>query len=355
MLAHELRNPLAPISNALEILRLSGGNQTSVAPATEVMHRQLGQMVHLIDDLLDVSRISQGKIELRREPIELASAVNQAVEASRSRFEESGVTLTITVALKPIYLDADPTRISQVIGNLLNNAAKFTPRGGQVWLIAERDRGQAVIRVRDTGIGIAPDQLQRVFDLFMQGDTTLERSQSGLGIGLALAKTLVEHHGGTIEVHSPGLGQGSEFVVRLPVLLELPKSLPSEPGPDTRAVRHKVLVVDDNHDSAESLAILLEIRGHEVRMAHDGIEAVEVAAKFQPDVVLLDIGLPKLNGYEAGRRIRELPGGKEILLVALTGFGQEADRSRSAESGFDAHFVKPVDHEALSRLMADSG
>lgn len=264
--------------------------------------------------------------------------------------------LTVTLPQQPVYLNADPTRLAQVVGNLLNNACKFNDKGGRIWLTVERDGGQAVIRVRDSGIGIAADQLPRIFDLFMQVDTSLERSVSGLGIGLALVKTLVEMHGGTVEVHSEGVGRGSEFVARLPALVESaqpPLELSnSKPPPMTS---RRILVVDDNRDSATSLAMLMELTGNETHTAHDGEEAVEAAATFRPDVILLDIGLPKLNGYEAGRKIRQQPWSKGMVLVALTGWGQEEDRQRSREAGFDGHLVKPVDLSDLEKLLAELG
>jgi PAS domain S-box-containing protein len=354
MLAHELRNPLAPIRNAVEILRRSGTDEATIDRMTDVMRRQLAHMVRLIDDLLDVSRVSLGKIELRQGPVDLASIVKHAVELSRILMEKGGVHLTVSLPDEPTYIHADATRMTQVIGNLLNNAVKFTPTGGEVSLILARVDGYAVIRVRDTGIGIAPDHLRHVFDMFMQADTTLERTKSGLGIGLTLAKTLVELHGGTIEAYSPGVNRGTEMVVRIPAG-ETPPATPASEASDsqTSSRARRVLVVDDNHDSAESLEILLQLSGHHVRIAHDGLEAVTAAASFLPDVVVLDIGLPKLNGYEAARRIRALPSGTHLKLVALTGWGQDSDRQRSAASGFDFHLVKPVDHEVLLKLIAD--
>jgi PAS domain S-box-containing protein len=353
MLAHELRNPLAPIRHAVQVMRLTGGNGEVVATTSEMMERQLGQLVRLVDDLLDVSRISRGKIELRERRIEVASAVNHAVEAIRSQLQGMGHHLSVTLPPKPIYLNADPTRLAQVVGNLLNNACKFTDKGGRIWLTVERESGQAVIRVRDSGIGIAADQLPRIFEMFVQVDTSLERSVSGLGIGLTLVKCLVEMHGGTVEGHSGGIGQGSEFVVRLPIIVETPQP-PREPTisePATPTAR-RILVVDDNRDATDSLAMLLNLTGNQTHIAHDGLEAVEAAATFRPDVVLLDIGLPKLNGYEACRRIREEPWGKDMVLVALTGWGQEEDRQKSKEAGFDGHLVKPVDLGALMHLFA---
>ena len=356
MLAHELRNPLAPIRNALQIIRLTGMDGQAVRAASQMMERQVGQMVRLVDDLLDVSRISRGKVELRRGRIELSSSIRHAVEAVRSLYQDMNHELTVTLPPLPVYLDADPTRLAQVVGNLLTNACKFTDKGGRISLTVEREGEQAVIRVRDSGIGIAADQLPRVFDMFVQADTRLERSVSGLGIGLTLVKSLVEMHGGTVEASSEGIGKGCEFVVRLPILVEpltppLPEPTADEPTPTTS---RRILVVDDNRDAAKSLAMLLKITGNETHIAHDGLEAVEAAAKFRPEVVLLDIGLPKLNGYEACRRIREQPWGKSIVVVALTGWGQEEDREKSRNAGFNSHMVKPVDYAALVKLLAET-
>ena len=354
MLAHELRNPLAPIRNALQIMRLTGGDSQTVQLASEMMERQTGQMVRLVDDLLDVSRISRGTIELRRGRIELASTIRHAVEAVRPLYKEMNHELTVTLPPQPIYLNADPTRLAQVVGNLLNNASKFTDRGGRISLTVGREREEAVIRVRDSGIGIAPEDLHRVFNMFVQVDTSLERSVSGLGIGLTLVKNLVEMHGGTVEAKSGGNGQGSEFVVRLPIMVELLKPVPPETtgSEPTTTTARRILVVDDNRDSATSLAMLLKLTGNETNIAYDGLEAVESAATFKPDVVLCDIGLPKLNGYETCRRIREQPWGKNILMIALTGWGQEEDREKSRDAGFNSHMVKPVDFDALMKLLA---
>jgi K+-sensing histidine kinase KdpD len=321
MLAHELRSPLAPISNALQILQFTGGDRETSQAAMDMMNRQVSQIVRLIDDLLDMSRISRGKIELKKERIELASVVHHAVEAIRPLCGGMGHELTLTVPPQPIFLNGDPTRLAQVVGNLLNNACKFTSRDGRIWLTVEREGPHAVIRVRDTGIGIAAEQLPGIFKMFTQVDTSLERSRGGLGIGLTLVKNLVEMHDGTVEACSPGIGKGSEFAVRLPVLTEPPMPPPREPTGVKQAarVKRRILVVDDNQDSAHSLALLLKLAGHEAHIANDGVEAVEAAAKFQPDVILLDIGLPKLNGYEAARRIREQRGEKGLVIVALTG------------------------------------
>ena len=360
MLAHELRNPLAPMRNALQIMRLTANSEVprpedeAIKSASAMMDRQVSQMVRLVDDLLDVSRISRGKIELRKALIELASAIHHAVEAALPQYKSMGHTLTVTLSREPIYINADPTRLAQVLGNLLSNACKYTHKGGQMLLTAERDGRQVVIELKDNGIGIASEELPRIFEMFVQIDTSLERSVSGLGIGLTLVKSLVEMHEGTVHVHSAGLGQGSEFVVRLPIVIEQPRApLPvlSADQPHGKNGR-RILVVDDNEDSASSLAGLLKLTGHQTQTASDGLEAVAVTLVFLPEVVLLDIGLPGLNGYDACRQIRAQPGGARLLLIALTGWGQDEDRRKSQEAGFDAHLVKPVDHGQLMKLLA---
>lgn len=355
MLAHELRNPLAPIRNGLQILRLKGDGDAEEKSTFGMMERQMGQMTRLIDDLLDVSRISRGKIELKRGRIDLASTINHAIEAARPLYDRMDQSLTVALPPTPIYLNADPTRLAQVIGNLLTNASKFTERDGRISLSVECEGNDAVMRVKDNGIGIAVEQLPRIFEMFTQIDTSLERSQGGLGIGLTLVKSLVELHGGTVHAHSEGIGRGTEFVVRLPVLTE-PAEVPQQTTTEGTelTVSRRILVVDDNRDSADSLAIVLRMLGHEVQTAHDGLQAVEADAAFLPDVILLDIGLPKLNGYEAARRIREQQGDRKLLMVALTGWGQETDRIASEKAGFDAHMVKPADLDALGRLLAGS-
>ncbi|MGH7725629.1 MAG: ATP-binding response regulator [Candidatus Eiseniibacteriota bacterium] len=357
MLAHELRNPLAPIGNALKVLRKAQGNREAVESATEMMERQVAQMVRLVDDLLDASRVSRGRIELRRSRIDLLSAVNDAVEASRELCRSLNHELEVLLPDGPLHLEADPLRLTQVVGNLLNNACKFTNQGGHIRLTVAREGNEAVIRVRDNGIGIAADQRTCIFDMFMQVDTSLERTVSGLGIGLTLVKNLVELHGGTVEVESGGPGQGSEFIVRLPISVDAAKA-PESPEAATPAPRPavvkgcRILVVEDNQDSAASLAMFLKLSGNETLIACDGLEAVESTEAFRPDVVLLDLGLPRLNGYEVARKIREQPWGRDIVLVALTGWGQDADRAKSQEAGFDAHLVKPVDFGALTKLLA---
>jgi PAS domain S-box-containing protein len=360
MLAHELRNPLAPIRNAAQGLRLMKDAGEAVQSASAMMERQVGQMVRLVDDLLDVSRITRGKIELRRGRVELASIIHLAAEAARPLAESMGHNLTVALPTEPIYLNADPTRLAQAVGNLLTNACKFTNKGGHISVTVEavsgeRERPEAAIRVQDNGIGIPADKLPHIFDLFMQVDTTLERSISGLGIGLTLVKNLVEMHGGTVEVRSAGVGQGSEFLVRLPILAGTPEPPPSPLAPDPSPLikGRRILIVDDNRDSAASLAMLLKLTGNETYTAFDGLEAVKAAAMFRPDMAVLDIGLPKLNGYEAARKIREQPEGKKMVLVALTGWGQDEDRRKSTEAGFDGHIVKPVDYITLMKLLAE--
>jgi PAS domain S-box-containing protein len=350
-LAHELRNPLAPIRNGLQILRLANGGRAA-EQARAMMERQLAQMVHLVDDLLDLSRISRGKIELRKERVELAKVVQQAVETSRPQIEANGHDLAIILPPGPVYVDADVTRLAQVFSNLLNNAAKYTERGGRVELAVRRQGGEVVVSVKDNGVGIPAPMLPRVFEMFTQVDRHLERSQGGLGIGLSIVKKLVEMHGGSVGVASDGPGTGSEFTVRLPAVQAVAEATGGGEGPARPSHRCRVLVADDNEDAATSLAMMLNLLGNEARTAHDGLEALDVAAAFRPDLILLDIGMPRLNGHEAAKRIRAQPWGKGVVLVALTGWGQEEDRRKSAEAGFDAHVVKPIDPAALEKLLA---
>ncbi len=359
MLAHELRNPLAPIRNAGHVLRLATDNREVVRSAAEMVERQIGHLVRLVDDLLDVTRINRGKIELRPERIELAPVVNHVVEAAQVFIRCMDHAVTVSLPSHPVYLNADPIRLAQIIGNLLNNACKFTDSRGSIALAVDVEGGEghrpeAVIRIRDNGIGIPAEHRRRIFEMFTQVDTSLERSRDGLGIGLALAKHLVEMHGGTLDANSEGVGLGSEFVLRLPILVDAPTpSAPDSLGTESPPARRTILVVDDNQDSAISLAMLLEVNGHQTHTAYDGAQAVEAAATLQPDVVLLDIGMPMMNGYEACRRIRAAPGGKNVLLVALTGWGQDQDRQRTHEAGFDHHLVKPVDPQALMQLIRE--
>ena len=353
ILAHELRNPLAPLRNSLEIMRLAPNDSQSMERAREIMTRQLAQMVHLIDDLLDVSRISRGKVVLRREQAALGPIVQQAIETNLPLIESTSQRLTIEIPAEPILVDADPTRLAQVFANLLNNAAKYSEQGGEVALAVEREGAWAVVRVRDTGVGIPPEMLSRVFDMFLQVDRSLEKAQGGLGVGLSLVKGLVELHGGTVEARSKGLGQGSEFVVRLPIVSARP-ARPAHPAhrrPAVAPARRRVLVVDDNRDAATSLAVVLDALNYETRTAFDGADAIRAAADFRPAVVLLDIGMPRLNGYEVCRRMRQKPWGRNIHIGALTGWGRDLDQERSKPAGFDFYLVKPVDPHALSRLL----
>jgi PAS domain S-box-containing protein len=352
-LAHELRNPLAPIRNGLELIKLASGRAATVEKARSMMERQVTQMVRLIDDLMDVSRISTGKLELRKERVPLASVLNSAVETSRPLIEKMGHELTITLPEQPLMVDADMTRLAQVFLNLLNNAAKYSDRGGRIQLNVERQGSDVVVTVKDTGIGLAADQLPHIFEMFTQVDRSLEKSQGGLGIGLTLVRRLVEMHGGTVGARSEGPGKGSEFVVRLPVVVDV--SRPQESGGELEQPvksSYRILVVDDNREGADSLSEILRIMGNDTRTAYDGRQGVDVARKFLPNVVLFDIGLPELNGYEACRRIREQPWGKNIVLIAVTGWGRDDDRRRSREAGFDHHLVKPVDPQALMKMVA---
>lgn len=351
LLAHELRNPLAPIRNGLQVLRMARNEETRIG-AQEMMDRQLTHMVRLIDDLLDVSRLSRNKMELRRTRVSLAEVVSSAVETVRPLIEEAGQELIISVPESPIPLDADPTRLSQVFSNLLNNSAKYTEDGGKIWVSTERKDGEVVLAVRDTGIGIPKDSLGTIFDMFSQVNRSLERSTGGLGIGLALVKGLVEMHGGTVMAESDGEGKGSLFTVTLPVVAT--QQEPANAVPDagqTSPPRHRILVVDDNCDSAISMSMMLKLLGHDVQTAHDGVEAIEVAGTFRPEVILMDVGMPKLNGYEATRRIREQPWGRDIKIIALTGWGQDDDRNQSKSAGCNGHLVKPMNLADLEKLL----
>ena len=354
-LAHELRNPLAPLSNSLEILKRSAPAGQATPQALETMNRQLAQLVRLVDDLLDLSRITHNRLELRKSQVELGSVINQAVEAARPLAESMGHEIRVVTNEQPIYLDGDAARLAQVFGNLLNNSAKYTDPGGRIEIKAEHQGTEAVVTVKDNGAGIPPDKLDSIFEMFSQVQDSLEHSQGGLGIGLTLVRRLVQMHGGSVQARSAGVGKGSEFEVRLPIL-EAPTTPKPEPSATKEsATTHRILVVDDNHDSADSLAMLLTITGNETFIAHDGAAALDAASEHRPDVVLLDIGLPTLNGYEVARRIRSEPWGKEIVLIALTGWGQEEDRRKSQEAGFDGHLVKPVNYPALMTLLTSLG
>ena len=351
-LAHELRNPLAPLRNGLQVMKLSGNDAKAVETSRVMMERQLEQMVRLIDDLMDVNRISRGKIDLRRQRVDVSRVITQAVETSHPLIEAGEHALTVDLPRGPLVVDGDETRLAQVLSNLLNNAAKYTEPCGSIRIAAERHKGEAVISVKDTGVGIPKTMLPRIFDLFTQVDKSLDRSQGGVGIGLSLVKGLVELHGGQVEARSEGQGKGSEFIVRLPVVDEAADPAPKpEKSMTGQLGGYRVLVADDNVDSATSLAMLLRLMGNEVHTAHDGLQAVEVARDLQPDLALLDIGMPRLNGYETCQRIREESGGRKVMMVALTGWGQDEDIRRSHLAGFDRHLVKPVEPAALEKLL----
>ena len=353
-LAHELRNPLAPVRNAIHILRARMPPTPQLQWARDVIDRQVTQMTRLIDDLMDVSRITRGTFELRREHVALDEVIRVAVETSRPIIEASGHELVMGLPQEPITLHADVIRLAQVFSNLLNNAAKYTGPGGRIAVTAERDGNTVAVAVQDSGIGIPADMLTEVFEPFTQLDNSLERTRGGLGIGLALAKRLAEMHGGGIEAHSAGPGQGSRFVVRLPASAQQSVARPTVlegPGPVSAVGHHRILGADDNYDSATSLSILLNDAGYDIRTAGDGVQALETAAQFRPDIALLDIGMPKLNGYEVARQIRNQAWGRHVLLVALTGWGGADHRQQTTQAGFDHHLTKPVDPAALTRLL----
>ena len=352
-LAHELRSPLAPLANMLEILKRAGGDPDVVQRAHEVMERQLGQLIRLVDDLLDLNRITHNRLELRHSDVELSSVIHQAVEACRPFADSAGHDLRVTLPAEPIHVRADPARLAQVVGNLLNNSCKYTRPGGKIWVNAECRGAEAVLTIKDTGIGIPPDKLDSIFDMFTQVGRSTERAHGGLGIGLTLVKRLVQMHGGSVEAHSDGEGHGSEFVVRLPIVVTVSAAVtPRSTASNEALTSRRILVVDDNEDSAASLATLLKMTGNETFTAHDGVDALEAIEARRPDVVLLDIGLPRLNGRDVCRRIRQQPWGRNVVVVALTGWGQEEDQRRSLEAGFDGHLVKPVDYAKLIALLS---
>jgi PAS domain S-box-containing protein len=354
MLAHELRNPLAPIRTAVQVLHLKGSPVPDARWSRAIIERQVQHLTRLVDDLLDISRITRNKLVLRRSRIELAEVITGAVESSRPLIEQYGHKLTVSLAPEPVYLDGDPVRLSQIFQNLLNNAAKYTERSGRISLTAERQDEVVVVRVEDTGVGIPPDTLPRLFEMFYQVDRSLERPQSGLGVGLALVRRLVEAHGGRVEARSEGVGKGSEFIVQLPVLTE-PAAVPvPQAGSDERntVTGLRILVADDSRDSADLFAMFLKMMGNEVETAYDGVAAVEAAERFRPDAALLDIGMPRLNGEDVCRRIRSTSWGHGAVLIAVTGWDNEENRRRIVDAGFDAHLVNPVDPSAVVDLLA---
>jgi signal transduction histidine kinase/ActR/RegA family two-component response regulator len=359
MLAHELRNPLAPIANATQLLRLAGDDASMRCNARNLIERQIAHLVRLVDDLLDVSRVSRGKIALQMMPIDLAAVVRHAVETIRPLIDSRRHQLKVLLPSDSVRVDGDFVRLAQVVSNLLTNAAKYTDEGGKIEIVLETTKpaggrpGEAVIRVRDNGRGIDPPALASLFDLFYQVAQNIDRAEGGLGIGLSLVRSLVEMHGGSVAANSDGHGRGSEFTVRLPLILDAPKPFPvaTEPLPSVR--RGRILVVDDNRDSAESMASILRIDGHEVSIAFDGRKAIEVAERDRPNVILLDIGLPRLNGYDACRVIRE-SGLDKVFVIAMSGYGQNEDRQRSQMACFNAYLVKPIEFDALRVLIAEA-
>ncbi len=358
MLAHELRNPLAPIRNAVQILRIRAPQDPQLRSTGDMIGRQVRHLARLVDDLLDVSRVTQGKVLLRREPVELSQVVSDGIELAQPFVEAKGHSLTVDVeSARGLMVMGDATRIAQIVGNLLDNAAKYTEEGGRIGVHAMREGDRAVVRVTDNGVGIAGELLPRIFDLFTQAEQSLDRAQGGLGIGLSLVRTMVELHGGTVEAKSAGLGAGSEFIVRLPiadVAAATVKSPERKPAAEaaTSARSRRVLIVEDNVDSAESLKTLLELDGHDVRAVHEGASALAMVESFAPDIALLDLGLPLMNGFDLARSLRALPSTRDATLIALTGYGQSEDRKKSKDAGFDHHMVKPVDPVKLAAIVA---
>ncbi|HTW38495.1 MAG TPA: response regulator [Steroidobacteraceae bacterium] len=353
-LAHELRNPLAPIRSAVQIMRMAEGDQATTSAARAIIERQLKHLVRLIDDLMDVSRLTRGKLELRKERVDLATVLQIAVEINRPLLESKQQHVTVELPPGPLLVEADTTRLAQVFANLLNNGAKYSDAWTDIAIRAAREGSQAVVRVYDRGIGVQGDMLERIFDMFTQVERPHPSPHDGLGVGLTLVKRLVELHGGTVSAYSDGPGSGSCFTVRLNLLPSLDEE--AHPVAPTSASlegppRARILVADDNYDAAQSLALMLGIDGHEVRTASDGLEALRVAEEFRPQLVLLDIGMPKLDGYETARRLRERPWSRATRLFALTGWGQEEDRERARQAGFDRHLVKPVDPDELTELL----
>lgn len=369
-LAHELRNPLAPIRSGLEVIRQNGANHPKFNETLDILERQTNQIVHLVDDLLDISRISQGKIKLRKERIELKVAVEMALETSKALIDEAENELTIALPNEPIFLDADLTRIAQILLNILNNAAKYSRPGGKISLVGSKEENQAQIVIKDTGLGIAPEMIPKIFDMFGQVETSEEQARGGLGIGLSVVRKMVELHGGTVEAFSDGIERGTKFVIRLPLAVEQSESLPAskitekeiiqtaqmEMPHDTNKInyqqspkQYRILVVDDNQDAVEMLEALLSMKDHTIRTAINGKTAIEVAQEFQPEICLSDIGLPGMNGYELALRLREMF--PQALLISISGWGQEEDRRQSKEAGFNYHLVKPVQFDDLLKLI----
>jgi PAS domain S-box-containing protein len=357
MLAHELRNPLAPMHNALRIMRLAADDASAVEQARGTIERQLQHLTRVVDDMIDVSRVTRNTLTLRRERVDLGSVIRQALETCGPTFDAMQHEVEVTLSPSPLFVHGDPLRLSQVLTSLLSNAAKYTRPNGNIWVTVERQGSDAVITVADTGIGINEGDLPTIFELFRSADGLPQTSQPGLGIGLTLARGLAELHGGRIEAFSEGPDRGSQFRVRLPLIVEeageLPAESPAAPtAPRPVSARRRILIVDDNGDAAESLAELLALLGHETSTAHDGVAALDMAERLRPSVVLLDIGLPGMSGHDVARAIRREPWGADMLLIALTGWGQTEDRTRSRRAGFDHHLVKPLDLSQLEELIS---
>lgn len=356
MLAHELRNPLAPIRTGLEVLNLAA-DDPQTAEIRSMMERQVQHMTRLIDDLLDVSRITRGKLALHKSRVDLAEVIQNAVEATRPFISEEGHRLDVTLSAERIELEADPVRMAQVFSNLLHNAAKYTPRGGAIRLEVGTQGDTVEVSVTDTGIGIPAEMQERIFDMFSQVGRLSETGYTGLGIGLTLVKALVRMHGGAVSVQSAGAGKGSRFSVRLPIAAQAGSSAPAQEAggvaEPAREVQHRVLVVDDNEDSARTMGMMLELMGNRVQLAYDGRQAVELGRQFRPEVILMDLGMPRLDGYEAARAIRDEDWGKSVILVAMTGWGQDTDRQRAQDAGFDQHLIKPLDPENVRELLSE--
>ena len=355
MLAHELRNPLAPITNAVALMRARSLEDPTLQWSRDVIARQATHLSRLVDDLLDVSRITSGRLILQKEPVDLGVVIDRAVEASRPLIDARSQALEVRLPEATVWVDGDLIRLTQMVINILNNASKYTPEGGRIWVGLTSEDGTAEVRVRDSGVGIPADLLTRIFDLFTQGSRTLDRSEGGLGIGLTLVQRLATLHGGTVEAQSAGPNRGSEFILRLPAIaatrLAARRDESQVSAAHTTPIPRRILVVDDNRDSTESMTLLIGLWGHQTRSAQTGAEALEIAGAFQPEIVLLDIGLPGMDGYEVARRLRELPGTRGAVLIAMTGYGQEEDRRRTRDAGFAWHFVKPADPAALRRIL----
>ena len=353
MLAHELRNPLAPIRSAVTVMAKAPHDAATVEAMRQTIDRQSAQLARIVDDMIDIARITKGSLVIEHEPVELAEVVRRAVETAAPAIEAARHALEVHLPEKPLVVHGDRYRLTQLLSNLLNNAARYTPSGGRIWLRAVSQNGHAVLSVTDTGRGIEPQVMDRIFDMFVQGRTPLQRVGGGLGIGLALARRIAELHGGTLLGRSEGENKGAEFVLRLPLSPSVPANEPAQPQADRAGVPRRILVVDDNVDAALTLDLLLRSLGHETRVAHEGGKALEIAREFRPEVVLLDIGMPGMDGYEVARRLRGMNHGQTFRIVAVTGWGQDADRARAKEAGFDVHLVKPVDVGTLAKVLDD--